>query len=392
MHNDSLPLSNIDQATSAEAQISELQKITDYEIREWPIEVLVEKFTNGRETDTSELFIPDYQREMVWSAKQQSRFIESILIRLPVPFIFAADIGSGDREGTLEIIDGSQRLRTLDNFLSDRLSLQDLARLTAANGMRFSDFPKPRQLRFKRSTVRVIELTDQADEQARREMFDRLNSGGSKLTSMEVRRGVEDGPFMRELTKWANDALFRAMVPLSDRNAKRKEYEELALRYFAYANNYKAFQKSVDSFLTNYLKAQNEHVSTTELEAMSAEFKRALQFVQQHFPNGFKRGGYNTVPRIRFEAISVGVTLALREQSDLQPVNVLSWLDSPDFIKHTRSDASNSRPKLVNRIHYVRDHLLGKQVEEDPDTVLVERNANADAPPDNEPDQSELFV
>jgi hypothetical protein len=392
MQNDNLPLSNTDQAASAEAQIAEMQKITDYEIREWPIEVLVEKFTNGRETDTSEIFIPDYQREMVWSAKQQSRFIESILIRLPVPFIFAADVGSGDREGTLEIIDGSQRLRTLDNFLSNRLYLQDLVRLTAANGMRFSDFAKPRQLRLKRSTVRVIELTDKADEQARREMFDRLNSGGSKLTSMEVRRGVEDGPFMKTLTEWASNDLFRAMVPLSDRNAKRKEYEELALRYFAYANNYNAFQKSVDSFLTNYLKDRNEHVSEVELEAMSAEFERALRFVKEHFPNDFKRNGYNTVPRIRFEAISVGVTLALREQPDLQPVDILSWLDSPEFIKHTRSDASNSRPKLINRIHYVRDHLLGKKVEEDPGTALVESSANADAPPDIEPDQSELFA
>lgn len=113
MEQDTLALPNADQAALVETQIAELQKITDYEIREWPIEVLVEKFTSGRETDTSEIFIPDYQREMVWSAKQQSRFIESILIRLPVPFIFAADVGSGDRAGTLEIIDGSQRLRTL---------------------------------------------------------------------------------------------------------------------------------------------------------------------------------------------------------------------------------------------------------------------------------------
>lgn len=392
MNQDSLQFPNSHQTDLVETQIAELQKITDYEIREWPIEVLVEKFTNGRETDTSEVFIPDYQREMVWSAKQQSRFIESILIRLPVPFIFAADVGWGDRVGNLEIIDGSQRLRTLDNFLSNRLRLQNLVRLTEANGMVFSDFAKPRQLRFKRSTVRVIELTEQADEQARREMFDRLNSGGSKLTSMEVRRGVEDGPFMKLISECAGRELFKKMVPLSDRNAKRKEYEELSLRYFAYANNYTAFQKSVDQFLTDYLKDRNEHASTVELDTMLEEFQRTLLFVQQHFPNGFRREGYNTVPRIRFEAIAVGVTLALREQSNLQPTNVTAWLDSPEFIKHTRSDASNSRPKLINRIHYVRDHLLNKEVEQDPDTDLVESSANADAPPDNEREQSELFA
>ncbi|MHC0504713.1 GmrSD restriction endonuclease domain-containing protein [Achromobacter aegrifaciens] len=391
MSQESLLTTNSEREGLVEAQIAELQKITDYEIREWPIEVLVEKFTSGRDTDSSEIFIPDYQREMVWSAKQQSRFIESILIRLPVPFIFAADVGAGDREGALEIVDGSQRLRTLDNFLSNRLRLQDLVRLTAANGMYLSDFSKPRQLRFKRSTVRVIELSEQADEQARREMFDRLNSGGSKLTSMEIRRGVEDGPFMRMVTECAGNKLFKEMVPLSERNAKRKEYEELALRYFAYANNYKAFQKSVDEFLTSYLKDRNEHVTEDQTQSMIAEFVRSLQFVQNHFPNGFKRESYRTVPRIRFEAIAVGVTLALRLEPDLQPENIGAWLDSPDFIKHTRSDASNSRPKLINRIHYVRDNLLGKEVEEDPDTSLVEQSANEDAPPDNEPQQAGLF-
>lgn len=391
MNQEELSAVSAEQAAAAENQIAELQKITDYEIREWPIEVLVSKFIDGRDTDTSEVFIPDYQRELVWSAKQQSRFIESILIRLPVPFIFAADVGVGDRAGALEIIDGSQRVRTLDNFLSDRLRLQDLVRLTTANGMRFSDFAKPRQMRFKRSTIRVIELTEKADEQARREMFDRLNSGGSKLTSMEVRRGVMDGPFMRLIATCAGLPQFKELVPLNERNANRKEYEELVLRYFAYANNYTGFQKSVEQFLSDYLQERNGSVTDAEAIGMQEEFVRALNFVQQNFPNGFKRVKYTTVPRIRFEAIAVGVTLALREQPALQPGPVDTWLDSPEFIKHTRSDASNSRPKLVNRIHYVRDNLLGRVVQEDPDTAKVEASANEDAPEDSESLQTQLF-
>jgi len=196
---------------------------------------------------------------------------------------------------------------------------------------------------------------------------------------------------MKMISDRAGSALFKEMVPLSERNVRRKEYEELALRYFAYANNYQEFQKSVDQFLTDYLRDRNENATDADLDAMSEEFDRTLLFVQQHFPNGFKRQGYKTVPRIRFEAIAVGVTLALRERPELQPVDILTWLDSPQFIVHTRSDASNSRPKLINRIHYVRDHLLGTDIEEDPDTALVESSANEDAPPDNEPDQPGLF-
>ena len=284
-----------EQAAQVDKQIDELQKITDYDIKEWPIEVLVEKFTNGKDTDESEIFIPDYQREMVWSARQQSRFIESILIKLPVPFIFAGDVAEGPRKGCLEIIDGSQRIRTLDNFLSGRLQLEGLTRLTSAVGLRFADLSKPRQLRFKRSSVRVIELTEQADEDARREMFDRLNSGGSKLTSMEVRRGVVDGPFMTFITELAKFEKFVKLVPLNERNAKRKEYEEIVLRYFAYLNNYQNFQKSVDDFLTDYLKAKNKDFTEHAKEEMRDEFERMLDFVEQNFPSGFKRQKYNTV-------------------------------------------------------------------------------------------------
>lgn len=377
-----LQLADSERATFVDKKIEELQKITDYEIKEWPIGVLVEKFTNGRETDESEIFIPDYQRDMVWSPKQQSRFIESILIKLPVPFIFAADVGKGDREGALEIIDGSQRIRTLDNFLSNRLELVGLKKLEHAIGMRFSDFSKPRQMRFKRTTVRVIELTEKADEDARREMFDRLNSGGTKLNSMEVRRGVTDGPFMKFITECAANDQFKELVPLSERNAKRKEYEEIVLRYFAYLNDYQNFKKSVEDFLTDYLKAKNANFSEVDEKAMRDEFIRMLSFVSMYFANGFKRVGYNTVPRIRFEAIAVGVSLALREDSSLVPTEVSQWLDSNEFIKHTRSDASNSRPKLINRIHYVRDNLLGVIFEEDPETAAVEASANADSPQD----------
>jgi len=368
-----------------EEQIEALQKITDYEIREWPLEVLVNKYTQGLETDSAELFIPDYQREFVWSARQQSRFIESLLINLPIPYVFAADVAQGDRAGQMEIIDGSQRIRTLENFLSNRLTLEGLKKLTAANGFRFSDLPKERQLRFKRKTLRMIELNKKADEEARRELFDRLNTGGTKLEPIETRRGVYDGAFMQFVTRLATDERFRRLCPLGEVAVKRKEYEEFALRYFAYANNYMNFQKKVEGFLTDYLKARNADWTEESAQAFEADFQRMLGFVEANFHNGFRRSpSHKTVPRIRFEAISVGVTLALREQPELRPEPVEPWLESEEFQKLTRSDASNSRPRVVNRIHFVRDSLLGRVVQYDADTQKVETSANADAPETDE--------
>lgn len=370
-----------DAKQALETQIEALQKITDYEIREWPLQVLVDMYTKGLENDSAELFIPDYQREFVWSAKQQSRFIESLLMNLPIPYVFAADVAHGEREGQMEIIDGSQRIRALDNFFNRDLVLIGLKKLTAANGFRFADLPAARQLRLRRKTIRMIELDKQADEEARRELFDRLNTGGTKLEPSETRRGIHDGPFMRFITKIAQDAKFRDLCPLGEVAISRKEYEEFALRYFAYADNYQNFQKNVDTFLTDYLRARNADFSATMEDRLATEFRATLNFAGIHFPNGFRRSPkHMTVPRIRFEAISVGITLALRLNATLDPSPVSAWLNSTEFQLLTRSDASNSRPRVVNRIHFVRDSLLGRPIEYDGGSQPPNASAAAEAP------------
>lgn len=360
-----LPKSPEEQST-VDSDIHEKQKITDHEIREFPVSVIVDKFTIGLETDEAELFIPDYQREFIWDEKQQSRFIESILLNIPIPYLFVADVGSGKYEGRLEIVDGSQRIRTLVRFFGDRLRLQGLKKLPSANGFRLSDFSAPRQMRLKRKTLRMIELTELADEETRREIFDRLNSGGTNLLPMEQRRGSKDGLFLTFIQECSRNSLFRQLCPISKVREERAEYPELALRYFAYIDHYLDFNKSVEDFLTDFLIEGNK--GNFDADRMRSEFEGMLAFVAKHIPQGFRKSGTNTsVPRIRFEAIAVGVTLALRINPDLTPTDPMIWLVSEEFIRHTRSDASNSRPRVRNRIHFVRDNLLGHTPEEEDD-------------------------
>ena len=91
-------------------------------------------------------------------------------------------------------------------------------------------------------------------------------------------------------------------------------------------------------------------------EVLLAIFESMLDFVQRFFPHGFKKAPNNSsVPRIRFESIAVGVALAQQEARDSCPAS-MGWLASDEFKALTRSDASNSRPKVLNRIHFVRDN------------------------------------
>jgi hypothetical protein len=344
----------------AEAQIEAHRKVVDYNIIEYPIEVIVAKFLGEGDEDEAkpakpEFYIPDYQREHTWDEKRKSKFIESVLIGLPIPFLFLAEADA--EEGRLEIVDGSQRIRTLAEFATGNLVLNDLEKLPALNGFTFNHLPLARQRKFNRATIRIIALSDDADEETRRDLFERINTGSDPLKDMEQRRGIMRGPFISFIERCAAHPLLHKLAPLSPAYVKRREREEFALRFFAYAERYKDFDRSVKDFLDQYVKDKNPGFDEN---AMWAEYDRMLNFVQANFEHGFKRPNYTTAKRVRFEAIAVGVALALREVPNLTPPPTDAWADGEEFHNLTASDSSNSKPKVRNRIEYVRDHLLGK--------------------------------
>ena len=106
-----------------EEQLDSQQSAIAYDVREFTLEYYVDKYLKGIETDDNELYVPDYQREFIWDFKHQSRFIESLFLGLPVPFLFSAEI---KETGRLEIVDGSQRIRTLAAFMNNELQLTSL--------------------------------------------------------------------------------------------------------------------------------------------------------------------------------------------------------------------------------------------------------------------------
>jgi hypothetical protein len=344
---------------AAEAQIVEKQRDVDYDTKEYPVETVVDKYSIGLATDENEIFIPDYQRDLSWDKRRQSRFIESVLIGLPVPYVFVADVSTADKtEARLEVVDGSQRIRTLYEFMKNRLALVGLKKLDSLNGFKFSDMPPARQRRFARRTLRMIELTEKADEEIRRDIFERINTGSDELREMEKRRGIRPGPMTDFLSECAKLEIFQRMVPIAAAAAKRREREELVLRFFAYLDRYGLFKHSVVKFLDEYLKDMNS--KGVDGEVLKHKFVRMLEFVEGYFPLGFKKASTHTVvSRIRFEAIAVGVALALDVKPGLVPKDK-SWLESPELRRLTTSDASNSRVKVVGRIEFVRDSLLAE--------------------------------
>ncbi len=350
------PQANEKVLSEIEDQIAQEQKIVDYEIREYPIEVIVQKFSNGVNDNTNEIFIPSYQRMFIWDERRQSKFIESLMLGLPVPYIFTAD-----EDGRMEVVDGSQRIRTLQAYVDNILVLTGLQKLTKLNGLRFGELSQARQRKFNKKTIRIIDLTDKANYKVRKDMFERINTTPVRLSDMEIRKGVYEGEFRDFLDECARNVKFRMLCPIGASRSTREEPTEMILRFFAYAERYSDFEHSVKEFLDEYMESVSASFSASVANRMRGEFEDMLDFVWAHFPHGFKRTPKSkSTPRVRFEAISVGVHLALKRKPDLDPSKVTDWLQSKEFEDHTKSDASNSRPKVKARIEFVRDKLLGK--------------------------------
>ncbi|EOZ6413784.1 DUF262 domain-containing protein [Cronobacter turicensis] len=347
---------------NAEEQVRAEQKDVDFETKEFTVELLVNKYHSGLEDDANELFVPDYQRDFVWSEKRQSRLIESLILGFPIPYIFTADVLSEDPEldGRIEIVDGSQRVRTIHAFIHNKLTLQDLKSLSSLNGFNFQDLPLSRQRRFMRIPVRVIELSSKCNEETRRDLFERINSGSDILKDMEVRKGSELGSstlYKQVIKPCSAIPQFKELAPLSEAKEKRDERLEFTLRFFAYLDNYQNFDHSVRDFLNDYMTA-NGDIDEAKQESMIAEFGNMLNFVEKYFPAGFRKTvTAKSTPRVRFESLAVGTALALRLDPHLAPKN-LDWISSDEFKVLTTSDGANSRVKVIERIEYVRDQLL----------------------------------
>ncbi|MCK5537248.1 MAG: DUF262 domain-containing protein [Thiomargarita sp.] len=335
-----------------EKQVNENSSSYDYRTMDYPFEVICSKF-GDLDDPSSTLYVPNYQREFVWQPDKQSRFIESVLLGVPLtPFLV-----SEDKDNRLEIIDGSQRIRTLLAFYENKLKLRKLKKLTHIEKTKFEDLPRSLQNYIKNRDFRII-VVSHVDISIRQDIFDRINTSSEKLTDSEIRKGSYSGAFYNLVLELKDHSEFQTICPVSDNKIKRGEYEELILRFFAYIDQYQEFKHDVAAFLNSYLDDMNE--TNFDRKYYLDVFNNMVDFIKNNFPIGFrKQENSNSAPRVRFEAIAIGVHLALRENPDLT-IQDVNWLNSKEFIAKTTSDASNNPNRLKNRVEFVRDCLLNR--------------------------------
>jgi hypothetical protein len=240
-------------------------------------DIIVPSFDSDGDVDSTT--VEGFQREFVWTRTQMERFIESLLLGLPVPGIFLAQ----QSDNVLLVVDGQQRLRTLQYFYREMPSgaifrlrnVQDEFRDKTYRDLDLEDRRRLDNTLIHATIFRQDQPTD--DQSSIYSIFERLNTGGTPLQAQEIRVAMFRGPFvalLRELNRTPSwRSLYRAP-------SKRLKDQELILRFFAFLYEGENYARPMKTFLNNYM-GRNQHLAMQNAEMLRRDFSGTCDVILQ---------------------------------------------------------------------------------------------------------------
>jgi hypothetical protein len=241
---------------------------------DYPVETIVTRMERG------DFFIPDFQRSYVWSQKQASRFIESLLYGLPVPGVF---LYREPDSGKHLIIDGQQRLRTLEyfhrgNFGERRFRLLDVS--MPWRGHTYEELAESDKRRLNDAVIHATIFRQEEpkdDDQSIYYVFERINTGGTRLSGQEIRTCIYHGTFAGLLRDINNEKMWRQVYGPPSRRMKD---QELILRFYSFYFKRDTYSRPMAKFLNSCMDewrrldekdaAKFRNLFTTTIEAAHA--------------------------------------------------------------------------------------------------------------------------
>lgn len=213
---------------------------------------------------------PDFQRDFIWPDDKQSKLIESVIMRIPLPVFYLAE----DEEGRMIVVDGLQRLSTFHRFVKGGLQLR-LPDRSELDRLRFFDLPPKLKNRIEDCNLICYIIDSKVPERARLDIFERVNSG-EPLTRQQMRNSLFMGPSTRFL-KEASDAESFLKATGSRLNRKTMRDREFINRFCAFRLlGLDEYRGDMDDFLAQSLRKMNK-MTKDDLSRLSDEFKRSME-------------------------------------------------------------------------------------------------------------------
>lgn len=304
---------------------------------------------------------PAFQRYFRWDEEQQTRFIESILLGIPIPPIFVAS----DGEGVWELIDGLQRTSTVLSFFGvlksedkgirkkNHWTLGMGDKIKTLEGFTYETLPNVFRLNLKRSTCRVEILKSNSNYDMRFELFNRLNTGGSPLTTQEIRNCLYrdiSSDFNDFLKRISNNKDFRELIDLSDNKLEQLYHEELALRFISLYCNKDNITTGLAYHMTDFMKQalKNKKFDYVKYEDI---FTKTFSLLASLGRDIFrKKGRFITT---LYDVITIGIGENHAYYSTQRPKVIQSIIDShqnniDEIIKTSSSNGQKGR--IIDRI------------------------------------------
>jgi hypothetical protein len=281
----------------------------------------------------------DFQRNAgIWSEVNQSRLIESLLLRIPLPTLYAAESG----EESWAIVDGIQRLSTIARFIDPDvigarpLRLRQLEYLQRYDGRYYSELPPAFQTRINETELIIHLIRAGTPEPVKFNIFARINTGGRPLTRQELRHALIPGPARMILKELAETDAFLEATQRSV-SPSRMADREMVLRFLAFRitppEDYK--RGDLDAFLRQAMKQVND-LPVEEVERLSAEFILSMEAASAIFGIYAFRKQFSgqdrrlPVNKALFEAVSVN--LAKMTRTELATLQEAQGLVQEEFI------------------------------------------------------------
>lgn len=226
---------------------------------------VIKKIDNG-----SYIMEPDFQRNFVWPEDKQSKLIESVTMRIPLPVFYLAE----DEEGRMIVVDGLQRLSTFHRFAHDQLQLR-LPNRSELDGQRFSDLPPKLKNRIEDCNLICYTIDSKVPERARLDIFERVNSG-EPLTRQQMRNSLFMGPAIRLLKEASGTESFLKATG-GRLNRKTMRDREFVNRFCAFRLlGLDQYRGDMDDFLAKSLRMMNK-MTPDDLSRLSDEFQRSME-------------------------------------------------------------------------------------------------------------------
>ena len=213
---------------------------------------------------------PDFQRDFVWDDTKQSKLIESVLMRIPLPVLYLAE----DHDGNMIVVDGLQRLSTFRRFVDGGLRLQ-LDQQPELKGKRFDGLTPRLQNRIEDCNLILYVIDAQVPERARLDIFERVNSG-VPLTRQQMRNSLYNGPGTRFLKSETETKLFLEATGRSLRKDTMRD-REFVNRFCAFQIfPLKQYKGEMDDFLADALVRMNR-MDDQERSELSSQFRMGIR-------------------------------------------------------------------------------------------------------------------